>query len=155
MFAGERTAESQFDIPTRTLKLLLEIEKHDALQWKIYNYVRDDKSIREKTSNTILMECDSLHQELNATIHASDKIVADIISLRLNPSNDIFTQIFLAAKEILDRLLLNQEQQLVNYQKHMDIRKDLPSFCRNLEINITMTNKMIVDLRTMVCWSPL
>lgn len=163
MPAGESTSNSQFDtldaIPTRTHALLVEIEKHDLLQWKMYTFFRHLDSnqwgiyswFRKKAPDMILRECNALHKELSVTIHSSNKIIADLIS-KSNLSNEVATQIFQATKELLDRLLLNQEQQLVNYstRQHIDIRKHASIFCDSLKMNITMTNKMIVDLRTKV-----
>lgn len=164
MSAPENTTNSQFNpldaIAAQTYALLVEIEKHDSLQRKIYNCLRKYDStkwkiynwLRKEDPNIILREHNTLRKELSVAIHGSNKMIADIISSQLHLSNDIISQNFQAAKEILDRLLLNQEQQLINYLTHrpMDIRKDLSTFRNNIEKNITSTNEMIVDLHEKV-----
>lgn len=163
MPAGESTNNSHFDtldtIAARTHALLVEIEKHDELQWRIYDFFRHHNQNQwrvydyfwGKAPDINLKEYHALHKELRAAIYSSNKIIADII-LKSNLSSDLTTQIFQATKELLDCLLLNQEQQLVNYatRQHIDIRKHASIFCASLKMKITITNKMIVDLRTKV-----
>lgn len=164
MPAGESTNTSHFDkldtIAARTHALLVEIVKHDELQWRIYDFFRhhdpDQWRVCDyfwgKAPDMNLKEYHALHKTLRAAIYNSDKIVAGII-LKSNVLNDVATQIFQATKELLDFLLLNQEQQLVLYSTHLtDISKHVSFFQASLKMNITITNKMIIDLRTKVCY---
>jgi hypothetical protein len=93
-----------------------------------------------------LKECRALHRELRAAIDSSDKRVADII-LQSNVSNDAVFRIFQATKELLSRLLINQEQQLALYFTHRtNTSEHISIFCASLEMNIAITNQMMVNL---------
>lgn len=159
MSTRESISNSHFNaleaIAARTHALLVEIEKHDELQWRIYDLFRQDQwrvcdYFWRKAPDINPEECHALHEELRDAIDSSNKTVAGII-LESIVSNDVVTQIFQTAKELLDRLLLNQEQQLVLYSMHdKNFSRHISVFHASLKKNITMTNEMIVDLRTKV-----